>query len=93
MEVLIVLIAVIGLSSITDKILRHRREMAKIRGQIAPPPLAGDSDLSRRLEGLKQDSTDFALSIEHNVTILRQRVETLERRVQELEQQQQVTRP
>ncbi|HRF60366.1 MAG TPA: hypothetical protein PLH94_10705 [Fimbriimonadaceae bacterium] len=59
---------------------------------MAPPSIAGDSDLSRRLEGLKQDSTDFALSIEQNVTILRQRVETLERRVQELEQQQ-ITRP
>ncbi|HRF60369.1 MAG TPA: hypothetical protein PLH94_10720 [Fimbriimonadaceae bacterium] len=32
MEVLILLISVIGLSSITEKILRHRREMAKLHG-------------------------------------------------------------
>lgn len=85
MEFAIVVVGCITLASIVEKVLRHRRDMAKIRaGQ--PPALGQDSvDLRAQLESWRQTSAEFDLSLEANHEMLGRRLEAIERRLDAIE--------
>lgn len=87
MEVVLAIIGCITLVSVTDKVLRHRREMAKIK---AAQPTKADqadiqSDLRALLQSYQQTSTEFDLSLESNQQHLARRLDSIEQRLREVE--------
>jgi tRNA A37 methylthiotransferase MiaB len=85
-DVLIVLIGSITFASLVDKFLKHRREMEKIRVAKAPP-IEGNQDLRSQLADWRQTSSEFDLSLESSQQVLARRLESLERRLDQVEQQ------
>jgi len=91
MEIVLFVVGCITIASIVDKVLRHRRDMEKIRAG-KPPVLAQESgDLRAQIESWRKTSTEFDLSLEANHEMLGRRLDAIERRLDAIENSQRTT--
>jgi hypothetical protein len=88
MEVVLTIVGCITIASIVDKILRHRREMEKIRAGRPPVLPQETGDLRAQLESWRQTSAEFDLSLEANHEMLGRRLDAIERRLDAIENSQ-----
>lgn len=86
-EFLMVMIGCITIASVIEKVLKHRREMAKIEAG-KPASLEVGNDLRSQLADWKQTSSEFDLSLESNQQQLARRLDGIERRLEQIEQSQ-----
>jgi len=88
-EVWVTLIGCITIASIIEKFLRHKRELAKIAAKAAPKDSVEATDLRGQLEALRHTSSDYALSLETTQQNLSRRLDSIENRLGQVEQQSQ----
>lgn len=84
-EFAIVAVGCITIASVVEKLLKHRREMEKIRVTKAAPVEGSATELRELLSQWKQTSSEFDLSLESNQQLIARRIESLEQRLNQLE--------